>query len=123
MTNDEQRIAIAEVMGWKDIKDGTNRLTMPNGERQFFHTFEKSWEDFVPDYPNDLNAMHEAENLLDSASVDKRSKWLDFLALSCDWPKTENAADLRFEVQYLTARATAPQRAEAFLRTLGKWKE
>ncbi len=63
---------------------------------------------FAKDYVNDLNAMHEAEKTLDT--VMKRLDYLDYLfSLTGD------------EVQM--CNATARQRAEAFLRTLGKWEE
>ena len=59
----------------------------------------------VPDYLNDLNAMHEAE------------KMLDFNQLR----DMEDSVSFRFAV--LPFHSTAAQRAEAFLRTLDKWEE
>ena len=56
-------------------------------------------------YCNDLNAMHEAE------------KMLDFNQLR----DMEDSVSFRFAV--LPFHATAAQRAEAFLRTLGKWDQ
>ena len=57
----------------------------------------------MPDYLNDLNAMHEAEKVLNEAYLWNRYKgWL------LTW-MTE------------PIRATAPQRCEAFLKTIGKW--
>lgn len=55
----------------------------------------------------DLNAMHEAENCL---SLDNRNHYIDALG-------TIHTDSWEF------ATATAHQRAEAFLRTLGKWEE
>jgi hypothetical protein len=55
------------------------------------------------DYCNDLNAMHEAEHTLTSAQL------LDYIAFL-------------FDATYEATVATARQRAEAFLRTLGKWE-
>lgn len=68
----------------------------PNGEFRFNHD--------RPDYLNDLNAMHEAEEKLDC------NQWEVWHRIVGEWP-TE------------LARLTASQRAEAFLRTIGKWKE
>ena len=87
-----QRIAIAEACGWKD---------------EIVKAFHG-----LPDYLNDLNAMHEAEELFyakaDTLEGAERmrgySTWLCHLA---KYP----------------LRATAAQRAEAFLRTIGKWEE
>jgi hypothetical protein len=55
----------------------------------------------IPDYCGDLNAMHEAENVLDETQAKCYEAML---------------------VEY-GFHATARQRAEAFLRTLGKWEE
>jgi hypothetical protein len=64
----------------------------------------QGWVLDCPDYCNDLNAMHEAEKTLTSAQL------LDYVALL-------------FDATYESTLATARQRAEAFLRTLGKWEE
>jgi len=56
------------------------------------------------DYCTDLNAMHEAEKTLTSMQL------LDYIAFL-------------FDATYEAVLATARQRAEAFLRTLGKWEE
>lgn len=60
-----------------------------------------------PDYCNDLNAMHEAEKMLTSEQVTSYVDLLEFM--------NERWATPAF--------GTAAQRAEAFLRTLGKWEE
>ena len=62
-----------------------------------------------PDYCNDLNAMHEAEKLLIS-EVGNLAPYNKHLA---------HATCASGEPRY---HATARQRAEAFLRTIGKWK-
>jgi hypothetical protein len=64
-----------------------------------------------PNYCTDLNAMHEAQNTLTGGS---RSKYVYEL-----WDVTEAKTLGAFE----NINATARQRAEAFLRTLGKWEE
>ena len=53
-----------------------------------------------PDFLNDLNAMHEAEKVL---TADQ-------------WHKYDRLNGWKWN-------ATATQRAEAFLRTIGKWEE
>jgi hypothetical protein len=60
------------------------------------------------DFCRDLNAMHEAEKVLDSDEL-FRGYYLALydITKSTRWP----------------VHATARQRAEAFLRTLGKWEE
>ncbi len=67
------------------------------------------------DYCNDLNAMHEAEKGL----PEKHKRTFAFiLAQVLDTSPTVDLDD-----QFLNIHATAIQRAEAFLKTIGKWKE
>lgn len=61
----------------------------------------------LPDYPNDLNAMHEAEKILQHYGV-----FVDKLAEIMRQPRQG----------IMLVNATAAQRAEAFLRTIGKWE-
>jgi hypothetical protein len=117
MTPEKQRIAIAEACGWKKVGSpkqvaATSGFTMPekwvidpNGALQFPHN--------TPDYLNDLNAMHEAEKMLD---VNIESE---------DSPRYEYSRQVYriVESRRQPFRSTAAQRAEAFLRTLGKWEE
>jgi hypothetical protein len=64
---------------------------------------------------NDLNAMHEAESIL----TEKQKRTFAFnVSQVLDTSPTVDLGD-----QFLNIHATARQRAEAFLRTLGKWKE
>ena len=127
MTPEEQRIELAKLDGWKTPDDPeVMKLKVgwvmpekwwmdPKGVLQFQHS--------MPDYLNDLNAVHELEKkLFDNASMDERSLWLDTLAVCCNWPDTKNAADLKFEVQYRCARATATQHCEAILKVKGLWR-
>jgi hypothetical protein len=62
----------------------------------------------IPDFSGDLNEMHEAEKVLNSDDIFETY----YLALY------ETTQSTRWPVC-----ATAKQRAEAFLRTLGKWEE
>ena len=97
MTTKQQRIAIAEVCKVELRLVGDSPIT--SGE----------WK---PDYPNDLNAMHEAEKLL--LETDKWNTYEDYLCVVC--------SRINEFPQELT-HATAAQRAEAFLRTIGMWAE
>jgi predicted Zn-dependent protease len=68
----------------------------------------------LPDYLNDLNAMHEAERMLlaKCGNDPQDDLWIYYLAnLLMSAPLC------------LREHATAAQRAEAFLRTIGKWEE
>lgn len=104
MKPEEQRIAIAKACGYET--DGELAWTPPltNTDDDVFR--------ILPDYLNDLNAMHEAEKVLTEQQA-KEYRWKlqqGFL------PNTQVA-------QELLCHATATQRAEAFLKVLGKWKE
>ena len=112
MTPDKQRVAIAKACGWKCNGD-PDQLTATQGW-QFAHQCVLSPEgklvthNSIPDYITDLNAMHEAEKVL---------IWrTDLAALDYD-------EELRMVTDGWRWSATAAQRAEAFLRTIGKWEE
>lgn len=98
MSPDAQRIAIAEACGWKIISNFGSGVVY--GQHPNYPSSNQ-----VPDYLHDLNAMHEAQKLL------KPIEWENY----------------RQELWLLCAdndiRATAAQRAEAFLRTVGKWED
>jgi hypothetical protein len=66
------------------------------------------YKQWYPNFATDLNAMHEAEKVLDSDEL-FRGYYLALydITKSTRWP----------------INATARQRAEAFLRTLGKWED
>jgi len=64
--------------------------------------------------PNDLNAMHEVEKTLKEK---QRSKYSLALAHVLDTAPNVDWAD-----QFLNIHATAAQRAEAFLKTIGEWR-
>ena len=103
MTPEQQRIAISEACGWTEIEpctccDGVSRGYTPTPGAHKKH---------LPDYCNDLNAMHDAEKVLKGGM---RSTYDAELTLIC-------SRDYNFIWE-----STATQRAEAFLRTIGKWE-
>jgi hypothetical protein len=108
MNPEAQRIAIAEACGWHsmDYKSALGIMGMKGPLRGFM---------LVPDYLNDLNAMHEAEKVLTEKQI---RSYAFTLAQVLDTAPTVDLDD-----QFLNIHATAAQRAEAFLRTVGKWKE
>jgi hypothetical protein len=120
MAPEEQRIAIAEECGWKwenpkkRIKQ-EGRLISPD-----FKKVCKVWKDgslggvLIPDHLNDLNAIHEAEETL---TDEQFPEFDERLANTCGWLHPHKRQ------RHVVSRATAAQRAEAFLRTRGKWKE
>lgn len=68
----------------------------------------------LPDYLNDLNAMHEAEKRLGDLDASYAFE-LAKLTNCPSWLPQTGMQVCRI------ARATAAQRAEALLRTIGKW--
>jgi hypothetical protein len=112
MTANQQRIAIAKACGWTGTEEDytfygftqsipmtRTRWTNPSGGKTTLT---------LPDYPSDLNAMHEAEKVIiergDEAMLDYDQE-LSMVTDSWKW------------------NATAAQRASAFLETLGLWEE
>jgi hypothetical protein len=97
-----QRIAIAEACGWTHTKTINNPDETPYGRHP---DSNEEWALPMPDYLNDLNAMHEAEKTLSDDNLKSYRGWLVVVCNGEHW------------------RATAAQRAEAFLRTIDKWEE
>ncbi len=98
MTPEQQRVAIAEACGWK------------TGYRD-----PEAWHP-LPDYLNNLNAMHNAEKDVFQSS-DLWQKFVFELILTSGGNGMSELDRLCCLVQ-----STAAQRAEAFLRTIGKWE-
>lgn len=98
MKPEEQRIKIAEACGWTVKRDSYGVVGTNDGIHWHSHAG-------FPDYLNDLNAMHEAENMLTEDQMTTMSQCLH----RC--------------VGMLWGFATASQRAEAFLKTLNLWEE
>ena len=95
MTDEQINHCIAEACG---LKKPSRKVKLNN--KGFFVTQHAK----LPDYSTDLNAMHDAEKGLEDP--DCYEEWL---------------ADVCGGTSYLF-HATARQRAQAFLRTIGKWE-
>jgi len=105
MKPEQQRIAIAEACGWQFIPEYCHGKDQPPE----FTTVTPDGRHlcgYYPDYLNDLNAMHDAEKILSPTS---EIEWHNQLqnVCGCSWR--------------VMIRATAAQRAEAFLKTLNLW--
>lgn len=119
MTPEEQRIAIAEVCGWTHVHHSTKLSTNLFNKMVGVSPSGISDNIFVPNYPTNLNAMHEAEKAL---SPNDTVVYAGHLTRGKEiWDVIPN--DESFPVCPAAICATAAQRAEAFLRTLGKWKD
>lgn len=114
MTNDEIDKEIAEFCGWKlEPLDGRefNGIPVmvwvdPDGERGFP----------IPCYSLDLNAMHEVEK----AAFKGSALWVEF---TVNLLNVLQASEMSVsDGMACVLQATALQRAEAFVRTIGKWR-
>jgi hypothetical protein len=106
MTNEQINIAIAKACGLTIVSDGIMHHLTPCGKKTE-HDPEGCLLKECPDYCNDLNAMHEAEEVLTQEQEDR------YVTILC----------LEIQTEPRLHHATARQRAEAFLRALGKWEE
>lgn len=138
MSDNEIRIAIAEACGWKWYR---RPATGPWADRPYRSLYHPSlhadyiaeqltpadmterqcnevfmWrEGMIPDYPTDLNAMHEAEKTLTRKQGVHFRLWL---SRNSDGPNA-----LFLTVEQAMCHAAAHQRAEAFLRAIGRWRD
>ena len=106
MTPEQQRIAIAEACGW-ELRPYGDMLVWYNPKGYACPVERDHRNKCLPNYLNDLNAMHDAEKVLTSEQVTSYVYLLELM--------NERWATPAF--------ATAAQRAEAFLCTIGKWEE
>jgi hypothetical protein len=110
MTDDQINAAIAEACGWTQVgecENGGFRL------RGFPPNRSEAHRKPIPQFCTDLNAMHEAEKTL---TDDKYHQFTD-----CLYDLEQHRLNQTNKWRWLSV--TAHQRAEAFLRTLGKWED
>lgn len=104
MTDEQINAAIAEACGWTEIQktmDGCYGLKSPT--RGYIR---------IPNYCGCLNAMHEAEKILKGYEQIHTYVW-----------HLSNRKDWETDFKLMEVHVSARDRAEAFLRTLGKWNE
>lgn len=119
MTNEQIRIAIAEKCGWVRLERSTGIITKYPVDTA--RSAKLWWLDsygkvayWVPNYPEDLNAMHEAEKTIKG---EDQVKYYYELLLAVTGRYTRLETDFNF------LHATAHQRSEAWCRTFELWKE
>ena len=122
MTLEKQRIAIATACGWTNVKiihrSETNKKhsgedgVIMNGARPPSWGFGSS---SIPDYLNDLNACHEMEQGL---TVAQRVTYAHQMGLLLSGGSVGRAVP-----NWWFIHATAAEKCEAFLRTLGLWED
>jgi hypothetical protein len=121
MTDDQINIAIAEnVFGWRQSvathpQSGNLVVIWTDNKSNFSHLRKPA------NFCNDLNAMHDAEISLSGDGLEcslNEARYGEALFRVIN-PTKDGAGTSDFD----KITASARQRAEAFLRTLGKWEE
>jgi hypothetical protein len=122
MNKHKQRMKIAEVCGWKDIRKCGKKSLKPHPEgAELRGTLDAPSANYpkeysrLPDYLNDLNAMHEAEKVL--TAKQSSAYWCILQSIGKPWPEKGKGA-----IFWQSTHATAAQRAEALLKTLNLWE-
>lgn len=117
MSEQEQRIAIAEFCGWKwrwkDSQQLVSQWSSPKDNSRFF-------DNELPEYLRDLNAIHEAVEKLRENQFHYVNYWDELFKVVTGMKWT--GLNLGY-FGFTFIQATASQRAEALLRTIGKWKD
>lgn len=149
MKPEAQRIAIAETRGWvwyrlpnPQKRDREYRmldhptvheyegqspewLVRADGTERICNFKFMEENGYLPDFTRDLTAIHsEVSEFLKSASKEQMELWRDnlFRAVGLDPDRYKGHYVPSAELAKLTL-ATAPQHCEAFLKTLGLWKD
>ena len=110
MTDVQINEAIALHLGWRGISSDPGLGVMgipPTGNECDIPRIKNAM------WTKDLNAMHEAEKLLNSSEEKMYFANLEEIVGDLIW----------YRDTCRSYRATARERAEAFLRALGKWEE
>jgi len=121
MTEQEINIVIAETCGWKLKSNGLSPMWAWKNESlthriKWVANKEIASQEVLPDYFNDLNAMREAERLLDE------DLWLEYMLNLQDVLQRDPHRG-KWIVCQDNMHSTAAQRAKAFVKTISKLKE
>ena len=110
------RIKVAELCGWARYPDKDRAFGHEYWARFSYGHFAEDTSEYedqrLPDYCNDLNAMHEAEKLLGTRVTYTLRLW-DVVCPQCN-----QMTGLNSGIALMLIQATARQRAEAFVLTM-----
>ena len=109
MTNNEINQTIAEHCGWAPCHKGCDGRTWRKPD-------DSGCQEHLPDYCVDLNAMNYAESHLMQVGGDDVFLYYDNI-------NDVLAKHAGYDACLYQASASARVRAEAFLRTIGKWRD
>ncbi len=132
MTPEQINIAIAEAQGFRERGGGPFGIYYDKEDDdrywvspEYIEGFKPPWTDFdgaayypLPDYCNDLNEMHEAWCSLTQKQHFIFRSYLQTIVLNA-----QESGVLPIGPCHSVCNATALQRAEAYLKTIGKWNE
>ena len=117
MTDQQINEAIAAHCGWTGIRQGNYGIV---GVPPIGYDPRISLPP-IPDYCNDLNAIHEAEQAHWIRHHIDRDTYREHLSIIVHGGSRHWYRD--FAIINALMDATAHQRAEAFLKTVGKWED
>lgn len=106
MTDEQINATIAKEIGWTQVE------AMHRSGRAPGATYVG--REFIPDYCIDLNAMHQAEEQMDEID------WVFFMTELAGLVRLPKQAEVQIKQ---LVHSTARHRAQALLKTLGKWEE
>jgi len=113
MSPEKQRIVIAEASEWTYEPEEVCGVIYP-----WLSESGDSYQE-LPDYLGDLNTCHEFEKTL---SEEQKLKYYHYICVAVRKENGQSDHESIYAPLH-TTHATATQRAEAFLRTIGKWEE
>lgn len=122
MKPESQKIAIAEACGFTrynpiGLRTGDNREWNPPKDNDGMRILFFAACGDLPDFVNDLHAIHEAEKCLDDSEGLRQcvcyAELLRHVGAKTDGGKSS----------FGVLHSTSQQRAEAFLKVIGKWED
>jgi hypothetical protein len=120
MTDEQININVAEALGWTDCEH-IESLGLSKGKHVFVRAQYPTGHSQLPNYCNDLNAMHEAEGHFKTAT--EQMQYAANVLKVRGQGELFDENDLNVDHCWIARSAAAHQCAEAFLRTIGKWEE
>jgi hypothetical protein len=124
MNKEKQRQVIAEFCGWS-LQDWPGTSMGKKWRRG--DQWRGLWS--LPDYLNDLNAMHEAEKKLSGEQLAMFALWTAWIRDGSEKGKEPDESWFEeyihepWQFAFCLINTPAQYRAEALLRTIGKWED
>lgn len=120
MTPEAQRIAIAEACGFSRAPEYDDTI---NVEKAWRCDGRLRYESDLPDYLNDLNAMHEAIRDKIAGNKELETRFIEELHKLQSYDADSEDVTSIFTYEMRDIIAECGWLSVAFLRTIGKWEE